>query len=347
MAMTKKIFEKVGGVLRPEWQPKTAYSDGLTKSFKPRAADIPWDFGWIPPFARDEEQHKLDHDVMAQLPRFHIEGKTQETDKAFLFEFWRSPETKAALGYDYPGTHQLTGSCVGAGGGNAHFTLSAIEVIRLGDPEQIIVPHWLFTYGRSRFHAGMRGRGEGSFGAAYVKAAMQDGILPSNLEGLPKFKNDDGLIWGASTEMEWSAGDQRPVQDWMDKAKKHLVKTTARCRNADDVEQAIMNGYPCTCASMYAHDGGTVTSDPPVLLGRRRGSWAHQMSYNAVWRHPKLGRIFYLPNQWGLGAHGKDPIAPPGGVWVVEADVDWVCRDEVFAFSQFDGFPAQTFLWTT
>jgi hypothetical protein len=25
--------------------------------------------------------------------------------------------------------------------------------------------------------------------------------------------------------------------------------------------------------------------------------------------------------------------------------VDWICRDEVFAFSQYQGFPAQVFSW--
>jgi hypothetical protein len=30
-------------------------------------------------------------------------------------------------------------------------------------------------------------------------------------------------------------------------------------------------------------------------------------------------------------------------VWIKAADVDWICRDEVFAFSQFDGFPAPAY----
>jgi hypothetical protein len=76
-------------------------------------------------------------------------------------------------------------------------------------------------------------------------------------------------------------------------------------------------------------------------VGRRQGQWSHQMSIDAWLKHPKLGDLFWLMNQWGQDAHGKDPFGgPPGGVWITAADVDFICRDEVFAFSQFDGFPA-------
>ena len=86
-----------------------------------------------------------------------------------------------------------------------------------------------------------------------------------------------------------------------------------------------------------------------VLVGRRGPRWSHQMSILAWWEHPKLGELFWIQNQWGLNAHGKDPSGgPPGGVWVPKVDVDWLIRDgdECFAFSQFDGFPAQTFSWS-
>ncbi len=58
-------------------------------------------------------------------------------------------------------------------------------------------------------------------------------------------------------------------------------------------------------------------------------------------KHPQFGELFYLMNTWGVNAHGRDPFgAPPGGVWITADDVDYICRDEVYAFSQFQGFPA-------
>ena len=56
----------------------------------------------------------------------------------------------------------------------------------------------------------------------------------------------------------------------------------------------------------------------------------------AWWLHPQLGELYFLMNQWGKNAHGKCPSgAPNGGVWIRKDDVNWICRDEVFAFSQF------------
>jgi hypothetical protein len=170
-------------------------------------------------------------------------------------------------------------------------------------------------------------------------------VIPAVGEGMPTFTRDDGFVWGSREEYKWSDGDNPDTMRLLPESRKHLVQTTAQCRNHEDVADAIRNGYPVTCASNYAHRP-SVQSDPAVLLGKRSGSWSHQMSIQAWWEHPKLGHIYWLHNQWGLNAHGRDPAGgPPGGVWITAADVDWICRDEVFAFSQYQGFPAQTFSW--
>lgn len=229
-------------------------------------------------------------------------------------------------------------NCVGAGGGNVAFTLSAIEVIRLNDPEKIILPFYPYTYGRSRYRSGMRGRGEGSTGAGWAEAAVKDGILDNLSLDVPKPKNSDALVWGESVEMEWSAGDREPCTKWLDIGTKHIIKTASRLKSADEVRSAIANLYPVTCASMYGFN--PVVRDG-VLLGVKGPRWSHQMSIHAYWDHPALGTLFWLQNQWGKNAHGTDPAGGPlGGVWITSKDVDWICQDEVFAFSQFDGYPA-------
>lgn len=305
-----------------------------------------WNFGWIPKENRTEVQQAMVHAAEVAMPRFTITGDPVRNDatKVCLFELWKHPMVKEANGgKEFTGVHQLTGSCVGAGGGNCWFTLACVEAVRVGDRELPKVPFWLLPYGRSRFYLGDRSPGEGSTGSTFAKAAREDGTVPADRSGLPTWTWDDGLVWGRAAEMSWSDGDAAQTMNLLPESRKHLVKTTAQCRDYNDVREAIKAGYPCTAASMYAHDGGKVQGDgaDACLLARRQGSWSHQMSILAWWLHPRFGELFWLMNQWGLRAHGICPTgAPPGGVWITKDDVNYICRDEVFAFSQFEGFPA-------
>jgi hypothetical protein len=64
--------------------------------------------------------------------------------------------------------------------------------------------------------------------------------------------------------------------------------------------------------------------------------------------HPDHGDIFYILNSWGKSLHGTPAGSfnePPGGFWIKKKEMEFICRDEVFAFSQFQGFPAQTISW--
>lgn len=306
---------------------------------------VAWMFGWIPPAFRSDKQHAADARAKAEMPKFYTPPRKKEPKQALLFELWKAPQVVEANGRPFTGIFQKTGSCVGAGGGTCWNTLSFNEAVRLGDPEIPKFIYWLLPYGRSRFYLGDRSPGEGSTGSTFAKAAREDGAVPYDTSGLPQPKEDDGMLtWGSSVEMAWSDGDAAQTMNLLPSSRKHLVKTTAQCQSANDVKAALQNGYPCTAASMYAHDGGKVQGTPPVLLGTRKGSWSHQMSIIAWMLHPQFGDLFYLMNQWGASAHGTCPTgAPRGGVWIKAADVDWICRDEVFAFSQFEGFPAPSY----
>lgn len=304
-----------------------------------------WDFGWVPPEQRSDEQHEADAAALSRMPRFEVFGKGpfEDADKVDLTQLWRHPAVVAALGFPYPGTHQLTGSCVGAGSGNVVASVNFVEVLKFGDPEKVILPFYPYHYGRGRLKSGMGGRGEGSSGSGQAEAIRTDGVL-DNLShpDLPKPTNSDALVWGGSVEMAWSAGGQSPCKDWLDKGRVHPIKTVAPLRSAGDVRQALVNLFPVTCASMYGH---TPRIESGVLLGRRGPQWSHQMSIHAWWKHPALGPIYWLHNQWGLDAHGRCPTGMPGGgVWILESDVEWICRTgEVFAFSGMDGYPAPDF----
>lgn len=318
-----------------------------------RRQDGAWNFGWIPPDERTAAQAAAHREAVAKMPKFQIFGRTDYKEgKAFLFDLWSHPTTAAALSFEYPGTHQLTGSCVGAGGGNALFTLIAGDAITRGEPEQIVVPFWLLPYGRSRLYMGENFPGQGSFGSTFAQAVREDGVLDASQEGLPAFKNKDGLIWGEEIEMSWSDGDAQQTLDLLEHSREHPVKTTAECPSADDVRDALANGYPCTCASTWGGHGldgreCDVKGDPPALLNIRCDSWGHQMSVQAWWDHPALKELYWIHNQWGLKIHGECPSgAPAGGFWITKAEMEWICRNgEVYAFSGFNGFPAQNVEW--
>jgi hypothetical protein len=272
-----------------------------------------------------------------------VDGKSayHDDNQVLLTRVWKHAEVKAMLGFEWSGTHQFSGSCVWAGAQNVACTTHFIDVIERGEAERLYVPFGLLAYGRSRFYMGDRGPGEGSLGGTMAKASLDDGWLDARTEGLPPFREGDGVEWGRSAEMSWSDGDARQTLDLLPESRKRLFKTVARLRTADDVREAIKSRFAATCASMYAHDGGKVQGTPACLLARRSGSWAHQMSLTAWWLHPQFGELFWLPNQWGKRAHGICPTGmPPGGVWITAADVNWICRDEVYAFSAYEGFPA-------
>jgi hypothetical protein len=306
-----------------------------------------WNFGYIPPDDRTNEENQLDIDAKSEMIEFEITGEQATNDRAFLWECAKA----ANGGQHFRPFYQQTGSCVGNGGGQALWYLSAVEVVRLKDREQVLMPFWLLPYGRSRYYAGSRGQGEGSFGSAFAEAMRKDGILEANRAGLPQCTDSgNGLTWGRNVELTWSDGGKID-QKWLSLSRKHLLKSTAQVKTALAVRQALLNYYPCTIASNW---GGQMTpavqGSPPVRLNKRADTWNHQMCVIGTVNHPQLGWIYYILNSWGVNAHGLPPAGgygePPGGFWVNEADMDYIAKQgDSFAFSQFQGFPAQKMTW--
>lgn len=290
--------------------------------------------GWIPPDELSRDQRAAHEACLAAMPRDLPVGRgvNENATKVCLWDCW------AAHPAGWPGIRQITGSCVGAGGGNALFSLICADVMKRRDPERVEVPFWLLPYGVSRQIGGLRGRGEGSFGSAFAKAAER-GFPEADAHGLPPFAEQDGYVWGKETELQWSDGAAIPRR-WLDEARKTPVKLVAPCKTADDVRDAIRNYYPVTCASDW---GGPMR--PPVvegvLLSRRTTTWMHQMSVQAYWDHPQLGELFWIHNQWGRETHGRCPSgAPGGGFWVRKGDMEYICSaGEVYKFSELQGFP--------
>lgn len=312
--------------------------------FRYRGGEEHVNFGWLEPQDRTSEQEEEVDKALGDMAVFQIVGKSAIGDDLdiLLTNLWTTQQVVAALGFAFPGIHQITGSCVGAGGGNMGFTTTAVEVIRLGEPEKLFIPFWLLPYGRSRFYLGDRNPGEGSTGVTFAKAIKEDGWLDAKIPGMPSFQQSEGLVWGKATELAWSDGDAQQTLTLLPESRKHTIKTASRLRSANQVWDAVGNLYSCTCA--HAKHISRASIQDGVTLGRLDRNGGHQTSILARKMHPKLGRLFGNVNQWGHRVYPKDPAGLPlGSTWMLESDMEEMCRNgEVIAFSGQVGYPAAT-----
>ena len=300
-------------------------------------------FGWIPPVSRTHAQHQAHEAAMAMaMPRFALEGTYHETKGRF--GLWKAMQQvlKPKDPQILPDNWQTSGSCVGAGGGNMLKRLMCVE-IAAGDLEEWRVLWWPFTYGRSRFRAGMKTPGEGSFGSAWAAAIKEDGILAiDEARGLPTFKDASGWIQlDSRTEVNWSDGDAQNILELMPTARLHPVGSYVQIRNSDEGKGALANGYGLTLASMFGTRSPKKRGNPAVYIADWDDRWAHQMHCDEAWDHPSEGLLFRIGNNWGPRAH-KEPTQgePWGGFYVTAQTFDRICQGdgEVFAFSHFQGF---------
>lgn len=229
-------------------------------------------------------------------------------------------------------------------GANGTQTLNFVEAITLGQLEKIVLHAWVYNYGKSRQMAGMRGRGEGSLGSTYVKSLDQDGSSDwIKTLGLPDVTINGMLQIGSQQELAWSDGT-KASQALRDEAKPRKVTSTP-LMDGTSVRDAILNGYPVLRAFGSFVNPNTDRVRNGVCIGSYNGRGGHQESWLNYWHHPQEGELIYEMNQWGQNVYNKDPGGgPAGGVWVRLEDVDRKCKEqyaEIFALSQYDGYPAQ------
>lgn len=283
--------------------------------------------GWAGP-----EEVKKAAALVAAMPRFQIVGAPAGDDNAKKnVRLWEA--AVALLGHHTPNYAQQTGDCVSFGAKNAIEYLMLVQMARgpPGEFHPIFPPH---IYGGSRvtIGKGQLGRGAGSVGAWAADWVTSYGVMRADADGAPKYSGSLADQWG-----------YRGVpKEWLDVGKDFKIRTTSPVRSAAEVRDAICNGYPCTVASGW---GGLMTPQTVDgrLVNRRSGSWSHQMCI--IGYDGQTGRepYWYVLNSWGENAHGVPPDgAPPGGFWVRKADVEVMCSaGDAFAFSSFEGFPAQ------
>jgi hypothetical protein len=247
---------------------------------------------------------------------------------------------------------QITGSCVGAGWAKADLNAQVGDVAVRNDHEEVKMCYPWATYGVGREMAGMRGTGSGSWGTAQARAGKEWGKLPGDDSKYPQPSNSNGwLKWSSSTELTWSHPRAWPISktELTTEANKFSNETAARVKTTDELAKAAAQAYGITLASNFG------TRSPQVkdgfLIAKWNGSWAHQMSCSGYTTHPSLGRIWWIQNQWGPGAHPKCPYMSPlgvnGGFWIEDSTMQKICASEVFVHSNTKGFPKRVIPWGT
>jgi hypothetical protein len=252
------------------------------------------------------------------------------------------PLVRKVVGQDLLNWAQRAGSCVAEGAGSACNYLACTNIALFNKSEKFRRSYVPYHYGTMRVFIGAKYgvnfgfNDDGGIGSFMAEAVKEYGNLFADTPGVEPYQGEADIArrWG------YRPG---PKKEFITEAKKYLVKTTARITNWEQLVEAVTNGYPCTIASMLSFQ---MNPNSAGFHEQTSEGWAHQMCIIGWWNHPTLGEIFYVLNSWGPDTHGTDPAGgPPGGFWVKKSDVDYMCNDEVFILSQWDGFPAQELSW--
>ncbi len=163
-----------------------------------------------------------------------------------------------------------------------------------------------FIYGASRAVAGILGTGDGSYGAAAVKAMTTIGLVSRAMLGT------DGTYSGDRAK-EW--GETGPPQSVELEAAPYKLGSAALVSTWDELVAAISNGYPVTiCTSQ----GFTLTRDADGFCAAS-GTWGHCMLLAGV-RFDRPGAC--IIQSWGPNVpDGPTALGQPDFSFWAEQDV--------------------------
>lgn len=195
-----------------------------------------------------------------------------------------------------------------------------------------------YYYGISRVQIGGGGgffSGDGSVGAWAAAGVVKYGVLRRDFEGVPAYSGSVAKSWGRSG----------PPQQFIAEGSKHLIKSAAQVKSADEAAAAIKNGYPVTIASNF---GFTMSAGSDGFY-RHSTRWDHQMCLTAVdtgeGGFPKwFGLLNSWADQFGVIKDFRDPsnVWPTGMLRIHWDDADQMIKQgDSFAVSTGEFFPAQ------
>lgn len=308
--------------------------------------------GWIAPKDRTQDQQDAHTTALGSRVRFALPpARLNKGEKLVLTRLLKDPAVIADVGGEFTGFGQFTGSCVGVSAGNAVATLSAVQRKLSTAPTKALIPWWPFDYGRTRYNEGDRGQGEGAIDSVMGETLKKEGVFDITQPGLPAFSKTgvDGWWLTSSLEYQWSDG-ARIDPKWGQIAKQYPVGGIATLSNPDDIETAIVNGYPVLDGcELYVGNGSIRGSGADAYVrGKYDGRGGHSTCYVGVWNHPSDGRLFLYQNSWSSSTYPTDPAGGPRcSVWVPESEVAKLFTQyggdngETMALSHLTYFPSQ------
>lgn len=273
--------------------------------------------------------------VAADMPPFTVTGPdgqpvVQDNSRSTVL-LWQAAQRVRGKHLDH--LIQQIGDCVSFGAANAVRYLLVGQIDRQPGVSEFRDPFPPYIYGISRVQigGGRVGNSDGSIGAWAAKGVQQYGIVASDDPGVPPYSGTVARQWGR----------QGPPRELIELGKRRLVKTVANVKTADDVRDAICNGYPVTIASDFGSKR-MIPQDGRIVAKRDGTRWMHQMcviAYDGSGQQP----YFYVLNNWEPSMHPA-PLngEPPGGFWIEATTMQYIAaQGDSWAFSNFDGFPAQ------
>lgn len=279
-------------------------------------------FGSNPSDAQHTEQATEEFDPAEKLVR--------TDDRVLLTDY-----PKMANGGVHPAYNwQQTGSCVHGGAFNAVVVRTGIDACVGVDPVPFTLPFMLPAYALSRKLAfGRDSEGEGSSGDAMAVALAELGSTewddPAVAAQIARPKvYDIASTYTAQEEMRWSRYGYCP-EPVKAASKAHTIRYV-KVTTIEQAEAELRKLRPITIAGNWGSTMGAMrfkgTGANRVLIGEHTSSWEHQQSLLGVWRHPELGRLWLVLNQWYYldggtlkPVHGGPATdEPAGSYWVTD-----------------------------
>lgn len=309
--------------------------------------------GFIEPKDRTQEQADAHQRSLGKMVMNTLAPVTLAPgQKIILTKVFDDPDVIADMGMKFPGFRQLTGSCVGVTEGECSALLSGLQRKFATNPTRAFVPWWPYAYGRTRYHEGDRGQGEGAVSSVMGETLEKDGTFAATeAPELPHWNASDGLALLSSIEYQWSDGARiDPKYVALGQTHKHGARTVVT--TTQEIITLNGNGYPVANGCAYFVGGGSVkgSGDTAYVRGRYDGRGGHETSFVGVWNHPNDGLLFLYWNHWNASTYPADPAGGPRcSVWVPESEVNrmlnagWngINQGEAFGISNVDYFPAQ------
>lgn len=221
----------------------------------PTSQDGVKQFGWAGPDAAKEAWNK----VKANFNPFELKGKSVKKKtrigaagerKRFIHQIVRK-----VLGTDLVNYAQRAGSCVSEGARSSCNYLSCTNIAVLNKSEKFRPSYAPYHYGTSRVFIGAKHgtdfgyNDDGSIGSYMAEAVQEYGNLFADVPGVEEYNGEAEIArrWG------YRPG---PKKEFVEQAKKHLVKSAARITSWDQLVEAITNGYPIHICSMLSFQMG-------------------------------------------------------------------------------------------